>query len=85
MRRVVTVVSKQGCHLCEKVIDALSSLSSRYDFQVRVIDIRDNPMLHDSYWLTVPAVQVDGKDVFDARDMGPGEDYAKKLELLVSS
>lgn len=83
MRRVVTVVSKHGCHLCGLVIDVLDSLSSRYDIQVRVLDIDDDHELHDRYWLTVPVVLVDGRQVFDARDMGPKVDYASKLDLLV--
>jgi len=42
MRTVVTVFSKEGCHLCEKVIATLSSLSARFDLQVRVVDINDD-------------------------------------------
>ncbi len=83
MRRVVTVVSKAGCHLCEDVVSAVAALSSRYDFELRILDIRDDPKLHDKYWLTIPAVLVDGRDVFDARDMGPGSDCPRKLEMLL--
>src|ERR1700676_5421674 len=85
MRMVLTVVSKQGCHLCEKVVDTLNSLSPRYDFEVRVVDIGDDPMLHDKYSLTIPAVQIDGKDVFDARRMGGEVNYALMLEQLLKS
>jgi glutaredoxin len=84
MRRVVTVVSKRGCHLCEKVVDALNSLSSRYNLEVRILDISRDAKLTNKYFLTIPVVQIDGKDVFDAREMGPGADYANKLELLLS-
>ena len=83
MRRAVTVISKDGCHLCEKVIRALDSLSSRYNLEVRVLDISNDPKLHDKYFLSVPVVQIDGRDVFDARDIGLGDGYARKLELLV--
>jgi glutaredoxin len=83
MRRAVTVVSKKGCHLCEKVAATLISLSSRYNLEVKVVDIGDDPRLHDKYWLTVPAVQIDGKDVFDARHMGGEVSYAIVLEQLL--
>lgn len=83
MPRTVTVISKSGCHLCEKVLTALDSLSSRYDIELKVVDISDDPALNDRYWLDVPVVQIDGRDVFDARAMGSGEDYARKLELLL--
>jgi glutaredoxin len=83
MRRVVTVVSKKGCHLCEKVLEALNSLSSRYDLEVRILDISHDAKLTNKYFLTIPVVQIDGKDVFDARDMAANADYARILEPLV--
>jgi glutaredoxin len=83
MPKVVTVISKKGCHLCEKVEEALRLLSSKHAFELEVLDINDDPKLHDAYWLTIPAVLIDGKDVFDARHMSPGLDYQKKLEELL--
>jgi glutaredoxin len=83
MRRVVTVISKKGCHLCEKVVDALISLSSRYDLEVRVLDISHDAKLTNKYFLTIPVVQIDGKDVFEGRDMTADAGYVTKLELLV--
>lgn len=83
MRRTVTVVSKKGCHLCEKVVATLNSLSPRFDFEVRVVDIGVDPELHDRYWLTIPAVLIDGKDVFDVRHIGGEVNYAIMLEQLL--
>jgi len=83
MRRVVTVVSKKGCHLCEKVVVTLTSLSSTFDLEVKVIDIDDDQGLHDKYWLIIPAVLIDGKDVFDVRRMGGEANYAVMLEQLL--
>jgi glutaredoxin len=83
MRRVVTVISKKGCHLCEKVVEALNSLSSRLDLEVRVLDIGHDAELANKYFLTIPVVQIDGKDVFDGKDMTADEGYVGKLEQLV--
>jgi glutaredoxin len=83
VRREVTVVSKKGCRLCDKVVAALNSLSSRFDLEVTVVDIGDDPTLHDKYWLTIPAVLIDGKDVFDVRHMGGEVNYAIMLEQLL--
>ena len=83
MRRSVTVVSKKGCHLCEKVVATLNSLSSRFNLEVKVVDIGDDARLHDKYWLTIPAVLIDGKDVFDVRHMGGEVNYAIMLEQLL--
>ena len=79
----MTVVSKSGCHLCEKVVEALNSLSSRYDLEVRVIDISYDAKLTDKYSLTIPVVQIDGKDVFDGEDMTADSGYVGILEQLV--
>jgi glutaredoxin len=83
MRRVATVISKKGCHLCEKVVRTLNLLSPRFNLEVRVLDIGDDPKLYDEYWLTIPAVQIDGKDVFDVRHMGGEVNYAIMLEQLL--
>ena len=85
MSTPVTVFSNNGCHLCEEVIETLSSLTSRYHLQVSVVDIDDDPKLHDRFWDTIPAVQIDGKVVFDARDMGGEVGYAVILERLLNS
>lgn len=82
-RKVVTLVSKRGCHLCEKVQEVLNALSSAHNFEVRVLYIDDDPRLHDRYWLEVPVVQVDGRDILDAKDLGRDEDYRRKLESLL--
>jgi glutaredoxin len=83
MKRVATVVSKRGCHLCEKVVKTMSELAPRFNFEVRVANIDDDPQLHDKYWLTVPAVQIDGKDVFDVRHLGGEVSYEIMLEQLL--
>jgi glutaredoxin len=83
MRKVVTVVSKEGCHLCERVVEALTSLSSRYDLEVRVLDISHDAKLADKYLLSIPVVQIEGKDVFDGRDMTADGGFVGKLEQVV--
>ena len=83
MSRAVTVVSKKGCHLCEKVIKTLNELSPRFNLEVKVVDIGDDPVLHDKYWLTIPAVLIDGKDAFDIRHLGGEVNYAIMLEQLM--
>lgn len=85
MVRAVTVVSRKGCRLCEKVVATLNSLSPRYGLQVNVVDIDEDPKLHEKYWLTIPAVLIDGRDVFDARHMGGELNYAIILEQLLTA
>jgi glutaredoxin len=85
VRTAVTVFSKQGCHLCERVIETLESLSARLDLQVRVVNINDDPSVRIKYLLTIPVVQINGEDVFDARDMAGDASDALKLERLLVS
>ena len=85
MPREVTVVSKKGCRLCEKVVGVLNSLSSRYDLEVRSLNIDDDAQLHDKYWLTIPVVQIDGTDAFDIRQIGGEVNYATMVEQLLIS
>jgi len=82
--RVVTVVSKEGCHLCETVISALHSLSSRYRFTVEVLDISEDDSLHDAYFLRIPVVKVGEKEVFEAQDMKDHGDCKDELESRLS-
>jgi glutaredoxin len=79
--KAVTVVSKKGCHLCERVVAALVALSAECELELKVLEIDDDGELHDRYWLTVPVVQIGGMDVFDAKEMDG--DYVRKLRRLV--
>lgn len=84
MPKVVTVFSKKGCHLCERVIEALRTLSPRYDLEVRVVDITLDAKLTSKYLLTVPVVQVEGREVFDASKMTADSSYVARLERAIS-
>jgi hypothetical protein len=83
VQREVTLVSKKGCHICDKVLDALGRLSSTRGFRVKVVDIGSDKELHDKYWDTIPVVLMDGRLVLDARGMGPGVDYENRLASLL--
>ena len=83
MAKVVTVVSKKGCRMCDEITESVLVLSARHGFEVNVVDIRDDEALHDKYWLTIPVVIVDGREVFDARDIGRNRKFIERLEPLI--
>ena len=60
MTRVV-VYTKEGCHLCDNVISALTVLSVKYAFELSTQDIMASPDLFERYKHTIPVVEVDGK------------------------
>ena len=80
----VTVISKHGCHLCENAIQVLESLRTSADFELEVLYIEEDEALHDSYWLKVPVVRLDSKDVYEAEDIALPSDCREKLKRLVS-
>jgi Glutaredoxin-like domain (DUF836) len=58
-RPVLTVLSREYCHLCEDLIAALRQFQGRYDFDIEVVDVDRNPKLEDKWGDKVP-VLLDG-------------------------
>ncbi|MGI0078758.1 MAG: glutaredoxin family protein [Nitrososphaerales archaeon] len=80
----ITVISKHGCHLCEKAIQILESLRTRASFELEILYIEDDESLHDSYWLKIPVVRLDGKDIYEAEDIALPSECKEKLERVLS-
>lgn len=86
--RSITVISKEGCHICERAIRILESLKADYDFDLTIKNIEGNPLLFEKYWIKVPVIRVEGKDMLEAEDIGFPDDKitrAKFEKLLLSS
>ena len=81
----VVVLSKDGCHLCEKAIDVLKDLSEEYGLQLEIIDIRDNDALYKEFFLRIPVIKIDGKIVFEASNVAHPDDYRTNLVRIVKS
>jgi len=55
----IVVYSRQGCHLCEVLIEALLPLvEGRLEVEIRDIDTR--PEWHERHWSDIPVVEYDG-------------------------
>ena len=81
----ITVFSKEGCHLCERAIDALRELSNDNTFDLEIVDISKDQTLLERYILKIPVVRLDGKDVFEAEQIALPEDCKNNLRNLVRS
>ena len=79
----IVVFSKDGCHLCERAIEILRNLSSGGKFVLEIVEITRNKELFDKYFLTIPVVRLDGKDLFDAGDIGLPAKCRLKLTKMV--
>ena len=58
---MITVYSRQGCHLCEDALNILEGLKSELDFEIEVIDIAGNPELEKLYGEQIPVIHIDGE------------------------
>ena len=51
-----TLYYREGCHLCETMLQALRGLQSRMDFDLQLIDIDRDPGLRQRYDEWVPVL-----------------------------
>ena len=56
----IVVYSRQGCHLCEELIEELSPLvRGRLELEIR--DIDSDPAWHERFWQDIPVVAYRGE------------------------
>lgn len=56
--RVITLYTREGCHLCEEARSQILPLLGECRATLREVDIDDDPALHDRYTNDVPVVFV---------------------------
>lgn len=78
----VEVISKKGCHICEETIRTLDSLKALHKFELEVLDVDDDQVLFERYWIRVPVIRIEGKDIFEAKDLALGAEGRKRIEGL---
>ncbi|MFG2176793.1 glutaredoxin family protein [Streptomyces niveus] len=59
--RVVTLVSKPGCHLCDDARAVVASVCAETGALWEEKDITVDEELHSAYWEQIPVVLVDGE------------------------
>ena len=59
--RVVTLVRKPGCHLCDDAQSVVEKVCGEVGASWESKDISHDPQLHDQYWEQIPVVLVDGR------------------------
>jgi len=58
---IVTIYSRNMCHLCEVAHETLVQLQTDYEFTIEKIDIDANPDLQMLYSEQVPVIHINGK------------------------
>jgi glutaredoxin len=59
--RKVVLYTKDGCHLCERVLAELMRLKDERMFEISIKDITTDSQLFDKYKNIIPVIEVDGK------------------------
>ncbi|MEV7089712.1 glutaredoxin family protein [Streptomyces sp. NPDC093085] len=59
--RVVTLVSKPGCHLCDDAREVVAAVCAETGASWEEKDISRDVALHQAYWEQIPVVLIDGE------------------------
>lgn len=55
-RKVFTVMSREWCHLCHELIDALEPIASEFGWTIEVFDVDQDPALEARWDELVPVL-----------------------------
>ncbi|WP_329219961.1 glutaredoxin family protein [Streptomyces sp. NBC_01485] len=59
--RVVTLIRKSGCHLCDDAESVIEKVCGELGVPWERKDITEDRELYDQYWEQIPVVLVDGR------------------------
>jgi glutaredoxin len=62
---LITVYSKDGCHLCDDAIARLRKIQAELGFELAVVDIATDEAIHRAYFERIPVITLDGEELFD--------------------
>jgi glutaredoxin len=62
---LVTVYTREGCHLCDDALGALERLRAELGFELRSVDIEGDDALHRAYLERIPVIALDGEELYD--------------------
>jgi len=60
--RVVTLITRDGCHLCDEADEVLSRMSAELGFRFERLDVDADPARKAEYSDRVPVILLDGKE-----------------------
>jgi glutaredoxin len=62
---LVTLYGKPGCHLCEEARHVVLAARDERGFDLREVDVSQDPLLHGRYGERIPVVAIDGDEAFE--------------------
>lgn len=61
---MVTLYTRDGCHLCDEARAAIVGLAAQVDrIELREVDIDDDDRLRSAYLERIPVVELDGREI----------------------
>ena len=81
-RAIVIIYSRPGCHLCEQAKAAILSAGCSDDFELRELNIDEDPVALQRYQNDIPVIFINGVKVFKHR-VDPKE-FKRKLRRLAA-
>ena len=60
--RLVHLITRAGCHLCDDAAATLAKLEPELGFTWEAVDVDADPDLQDTYGDRVPVVLIDGRE-----------------------
>lgn len=60
---IVTLYTRNGCHLCETAKEMIGDLRNHVDFDYKECNIELNDDWTEKYGLMIPVVMMDGKEI----------------------
>jgi len=79
-RATVIIYTRPGCHLCEEAKAAILSAGASEEFDLREVNLDDDPDALQQYQNDIPVVFINGVKVFKHK-VDPRE-FRKKLRRL---
>lgn len=61
--RTLVVYSREGCHLCEDMLETLQQFESELGYRLEVYDIDDDISLLEQFNALVPVVYFNGREL----------------------
>ena len=80
----VVVYTKEGCHLCERVIAQLEKMNSTHTSEIAIQDITSDLDLFERYKDVIPVVSVDGEVKFTAESLSGGMNLENSLRRALT-
>lgn len=78
----VVVYSKHDCHLCEEVKAQLARLRQAFPFELREVNILEDPENFEKYREEIPVVFVNSKKAFKYKL--DEKDFLRRVEMILA-